>query len=146
MLANLDIVATAELAPADRLVLDAHAVRTSDRVWTLSPASLLAAVDDGRDPAEFGAFLDARAVHDVPATVRTLLGDVAACTRQVRDLGLCQVIECADASVAVLIASDRSLRAHCTRIGDRHLPIGAGAEPKVRTALRRLGYPLGPGG
>lgn len=145
VLANFDIVATAGLAPADRLVLDAHAVRTSDRVWTLSVASLLAAVDAGRGPAGFGAFLDTHAVRGVPATVRTLLDDVAARARQVRDLGLRQVIECADPSVAVLIASDRSLRAHCTRIGDRHLLVATGAEPKVRTALRKLGYPLGPG-
>ena len=49
-LANHDIVATADLAPADRLVLDAFATRTSDRVWTISTASLLAAVDAGRAP------------------------------------------------------------------------------------------------
>jgi hypothetical protein len=40
VLANHDIVATADLAPADRLALDAFAARTSDRVWTVSTASL----------------------------------------------------------------------------------------------------------
>ena len=71
VLANHDIVATADLAPADRLVLDTFATRTSDRVWTISTASLLAAVDAGRAPGELGAFLDERAVHAVPATVHT---------------------------------------------------------------------------
>jgi hypothetical protein len=51
VLANHDIVATADLAPADRLVLDTFATHTSDRVWTISTASLLAAVDAGRAPA-----------------------------------------------------------------------------------------------
>ena len=58
VLANHDIVATADLAPADRLVLDAFAARTSDRVWTVSTARLLAAVDAGRAPGELRTFLD----------------------------------------------------------------------------------------
>ncbi len=55
-----------------------------------------------------------------------------------------RVVECADAALATLLANDRTLRAHCTRIGDRHLLL-AGAEAKVRTAMRKLGYALGPG-
>ncbi|WP_255413894.1 hypothetical protein [Pseudonocardia sp. MH-G8] len=38
---------------------------------------------------------------------------------------------------------DRTLRAHCTRIGDRHLLIAVAGEAKVRAALRKLGYALG---
>ena len=76
VLANHDDVATADLAPADRLVLDTFATRASDRVWTFSKASLLAAVDAGRAPGELGSFLDQRALHTVPATVRRLLDDV----------------------------------------------------------------------
>jgi len=76
VLANHDVVATADLAPADRLVLDTFATRASDRVWTFSKASLLAAVDAGRAPGELGSFLDQRALHTVPATVRRLLDDV----------------------------------------------------------------------
>ena len=97
VLANHDIVATADLAPADRLALDAFAARTSDRVWTVSTASLLAAVDAGRAPGELGSFLDERAVHAVPATVQRLLADVEARAGQVRDLGTRRVLECADA-------------------------------------------------
>jgi hypothetical protein len=63
VLANFDIIA-ADISPADQIVLDAFAIRTSDRVWTLSTASLVAAVDAGRTPDELAAFLDERAVHD----------------------------------------------------------------------------------
>ena len=77
----------ADLAPADRLVLDAFAARTSDRVWTVSTASLLAAADAGRAPGELVCFLDERAVHAVPGTVRRILADVEARAGQVRDLG-----------------------------------------------------------
>src|SRR6266496_3549191 len=41
VLPNLDIVVTGEMPPADRLMLDAYAARTADRVWTLREASLL---------------------------------------------------------------------------------------------------------
>lgn len=145
VLVTCDVVATDDLPAADRLVLDAHATRTSDRVWALSAPGLLAAVDAGRDLAEFGAFLTDRAAHGVPSTVRTLLDDVIRRSADVRDLGLRRVLECADPSVAALIARDRVLRRYCTPLGDRHLLLADGAEPKVRGALRTLGYALGPG-
>jgi hypothetical protein len=145
VLANFDLVATTDLPAADRLMLDAYAARTSDRVWTLSAGSLLAAEDAGRPVDDLAAFLAERAVHDVPATVTTLLTDVSARARQVDDLGVRRIIECADATVATLLARDRAVSAHCTRIGDRHLMLAPGAEAKVRTALRKLGYSLGPG-
>jgi hypothetical protein len=144
VLANHDIVATADLAPTDRLVLDAFAACTSDRVWTVTTASLLAAVDSGRTPDELGAFLDERAVHAVPATVRRLLADVQARAGQVRDLGVRRVVECAEPSIAALLAQDRALRGLCSRVGERHLMLDPAGEPKARAALRKLGYPLGP--
>jgi hypothetical protein len=144
VLANHDIVATADLAPADQLVLDAFATRTSDRVWTVSTASLLAAADAGRAPGELAGFLEERAVHTVPTTVRRLLTDVEARTGQVRDLGTRRVLECADASIATLLAQDRSMRGLCTRLGERHLILDPAGEQKARTALRKLGYPMGP--
>jgi hypothetical protein len=144
VLANHDIVATAELAPTDRFVLDTFAARTNDRVWTVSTASLLAAVDGGRLPDEFSSFLDERAVHAVPATVRSLLADVEARAGQVRDLGARRVLECADAAVATLLTRDRSMRGLCTRVGERHLMLEPAGEQKARSILRKLGYPLGP--
>jgi Helicase conserved C-terminal domain len=144
VLANHDIVATADLAPADRLVLDTFATRTSDRVWTISTASLLSALDAGRAPGELRTFLDERVVHAVPATVHTLLADVETRAGRIRDLGTHRVLECADPSVATLLAQDRSLRGLCIRLGERHLIVDPSGEPKARSALRKLGYPLGP--
>lgn len=144
VLANFDVVATAELSPTDRLVLDAYATRSSDRVWTLTAASLLAAADAGRAPAEFSVFLTARAAHGLPGTVQTLLDDVAARASQVRDLGMCRLVECADPHVAMLISRDRTLRTRCTLIGDRHLMVSESGEARFRSALRALGYVLGP--
>jgi hypothetical protein len=137
------VVAVADLAPADRMVLDTFAVRRSERVWSFSAASLLAAVDAGRTPGEFAAFLAERSVHPVPAAAHRLFDDVEARAGQVRDLGVRRVLECADASVATLLERDRSLRRLVTRVGERHLLLDPAAEPKARTALRALGYPLG---
>jgi hypothetical protein len=143
VLANHDIVARADLTSPERLVLDAFAARTSDRVWTVTRASLLAAVDAGRAPGELGRFLDERAVHAVPATVGTLLADVEARADQVRDLGARRVLECADAGIATLLAQDRSMRGLGTRLGERHLMLDPAGEQKARAALRKLGYPTG---
>ena len=74
--------------PAHGLVLDAFAARTSERVWTLSTASLLAAVDAGRSPGELAAFLAERTAHAVPAAAHTRLDDVEARAERVRDPGL----------------------------------------------------------
>jgi Helicase conserved C-terminal domain len=143
VLANLDVVA-GDITQTDRIVLDAFATRTSDRVWTLSTASLMAAVDAGRSTGELAAFLDERAVHGIPSTVRGLLTDVEGRAGQVRDLGLLRVIECADSAVATLLSRDRNMRGLCRRIGERHLIIDPTGESKARAALRRLGYPVGP--
>ena len=144
VLPNLDVVVLGDLPVADRLVLDAFATRGSERVWTLSAASLLAAADTGRPPRELAGFLADRATHGLPQAVRTLLDDVDARLRRVRDLGLHRVVECADAQTTTLLAKDRTLRGLCTRIGERHLLIPPAAEAKARAALLRLGHPLGP--
>ncbi|MDK3258539.1 helicase-associated domain-containing protein [Blastococcus capsensis] len=144
VLPNLDVVSLGELPAADRLVLDAFASRTSDRVWTLSAGSVLAAADVGRPPHELTSFLTDRAAHGLPQTLTTLLDDVEARLRRVRDLGVRRVVECADAQTATLLAGDRALRGLCTRVGERHLLITLADEAKARAALLRLGHPLGP--
>src|SRR3954447_18624660 len=107
VLPNLDVVALGDVPPGDRLVLDAFSAGTSERVWTLSTASMLAAVDPGRAPGgrgafpggrapgELAAFLAERAAHGVPPAVCTLLDDVEARAGRVCDLGLHRVVECA---------------------------------------------------
>lgn len=140
VLPNLDIVVTGELPPADRLMLDAYAVRSADRVWTLREASLLAALDAGRSLDQLRHFLAARATHELPNPVTVLLADVAARAGRLRNLGMVRLIECADPALAALIAGDRRLRGRCHLVGDRHLAVPVGREPEFRRALRPLGY------
>jgi hypothetical protein len=142
VLPNLDVVVTGELAPADRLLLDAYAQRISDRVWSMTPATLLAAVGQGRDLAEFTKFLESRSANEIPATVASLFGDVARRVSQLQDTGTARVIECADASVALLIARDRQAGPLCRLLGDRHLAIPLEHETAFRRRLRTIGYVL----
>lgn len=140
VLPNLDIVVTGTPTPSDELLLSAYAERTADRVWAVSAASLLAALDTGRNLAEFTDFLSRRAEHELPGALRTLIGDVTRRAGQLTDLGHARVIECADAALAALIAGDRVLRGLCRPIGERHLAVPLEAELKFRTALRKRGY------
>lgn len=140
VLPNLDIVATGVVSVADELVLSAYAKQTSDRVWTVSAASLLAAIDAGRNLAEFTTFLTERIEHELPGALTTLVDDVTQRAAQLTDLGHARVITCADHALATLIARDRDLRSLCRLIGDRHLAIPLEQEGKFRKALLKLGY------
>jgi hypothetical protein len=142
VLPNLDIVATGQLHPADRLLLSGHAQQTGDRVWALSAGSLLAAIDAGRSLDQFIAFLESRTSHELPGTVRVLLSDVWDRTRQLRDGGVVRVIECVDRALVPLITRDRKLRELCRPLGDRHIAIPLDHEADFRKALRALGYVL----
>jgi hypothetical protein len=143
ILSNLDVVATGELTPADRLVLDAYAERTADRVWTLSADTVLAAVAAGCSIDQLRGFLEGRmAQPELPATLLVLLGDVTARAGRLRDLGQVRLIECADPALATLIRHDRRLRPLCAAIGERHLAVTTEQEPAFRRALQALGYAL----
>jgi hypothetical protein len=140
VLATLEVVATGAMRPGDELLLDAYAERTSDRVWSLSAGSLLAAVDRGRALEELRQFLQQQAGHALPSSVTTLIGDITGRTASVRSRGVVHLIECTDPPLAALIAGDRHLRRLCTTVGDRHLAVPLEHEPAFREALRALGY------
>jgi hypothetical protein len=140
VLPTLDIVAIGEPITADRLVLDAHAQHTSDRVWTVRAETLLAALQSGRQLSQFVTFLTDRATHDLPATLTVLVDDVTARATKIRDHGLVRLIECADAPLATLIARDPKLRSLCSLVGDHHVAVPLEHEDKFRRALRTLGY------
>ncbi|MBV6758600.1 helicase-associated domain-containing protein [Rhodococcus opacus] len=142
VLPNLDIVVTGTLSPADQLLLSAYAEHTADRVWTVSAASLLSAIDGGRHLEDLTTFLARRTDHELPGTLRTVVDDVTRRAGQLTDHGHARVIECTDSALAALITRDRALRTLCRPIGDRHLAVPLEHEPKFRRALHKLGYAL----
>ena len=142
VLPNLDVVATGTVSPGDQLLLSAYAEHTSDRVWTVSAASLLAAIHTGHNPRDFTTFLAHRTEHELPRSLETLISDVTRRAGQLVDLGHARVIECADPALAALITHNRALRALCHPFGDRHLAVPLDRELKFRRALLKLGYVL----
>ncbi|WP_319461393.1 hypothetical protein [Micromonospora sp. RTP1Z1] len=146
VLPTLDIVAVGDPTAADRLVLDAHAEHTTDRIWTVRADTLLAAVETGRPLGQFVTFLADRATHDLPAAMTVLVDDVTTRAARVRDRGLVRLVECADVPLATLIARDPKLRTLCTLVGDRHLTVPVEHETQFRRALRALGYTTTPAG
>jgi hypothetical protein len=142
VLPTLDIVAIGEPTAADRLVLDAHAKHTSDRVWTVRADTLLAAVESGRQLSQFFTFLTDRATHDLPAAMTVLVDDVSTRATKIRDQGLVRLIECADGPLANLIAHDPKLRSLCSLVGDRHLAVPVEHQEKFRRTLGTLGHIL----
>jgi hypothetical protein len=142
VLPNLDIVALGEISVADRLVLDAYAERTSDRVWSLTAPALLAALDTGRSLDVFSRFLGDRSHTELPSTATTLIDDIARRGSRLRDLGIAQLVECADPALATLIANDRRFRTLCRAVGDRYIAIPPEHGTAFRKGLRTLGYAL----
>jgi hypothetical protein len=142
VLPNLDVVATGALSAGDQLVLSGYAERTADRVWTISAASLLTAINTGRHPADFASFLAQRTEHKLPEALGILISDVSWRCAQLIDLGHARVIECADRALAALITHNRALRALCHPIGECHLAVPLAHELKFRMALLKLGYAL----
>lgn len=137
-----DLVALDGLPPAQALLLDAYAHRAGERTWSLTPASLLAAIDAGREVTELRGYLDRAAANPMPETVATLLEDAEHRCGQVRDLGPVHLIECAEEATAALLATDRRLRTLATRVGERHFAVPADKHAAFRKAALKLGYPL----
>jgi hypothetical protein len=145
VLPNLDVVVTdPPLGPADRLLLERFAEQTSDAVWHLGPAKVLAAVEEGLTVAELREFLAGKSKEPLPHTAEVFLDDLASRAGQLEDLGAARLIACKDAQVATLLAHDRKLRSLCRLAGERELVFRASDEAAVRRTLRELGYVLPP--
>ncbi len=131
-----------DLPPADALFLDRVAERTSDRVWRLSRAKLLAAFETGTELSVVRAFLHARSEGPLPATVVDFLDGIEARTTAVRDGGTVRVVECRDAALALELANDGALRELCIHGGENRILVPRARESAFRRALQRAGYVL----
>jgi hypothetical protein len=144
VLPNHDVVVTGTLPPGGQLLLEAFARQGSDRVWSITPGSVLAALGAGRQVRELAVFLHEESATGVPPTLTRLLDDAEARARVVRDEGVVRLISCADAATAALVARDRRAGRYCRLIGDRYLAVPLDQEAKFRAALPAVGYPLLP--
>ena len=142
VLPNHDVVVTGTLRPGGRLVLEAFARQASERVWTITLASVLAALGTGRQVRELAGFLSQESATGVPPTLTRLLDDAEARARVLRDEGVVRLVSCTDPATATLVARDRRAGRYCRLVGDRFLAVPVDQEAKFRAALAAVGYPL----
>jgi hypothetical protein len=145
VLPNQDVVViNPPLPPGDRMLLERFGERRSDDVWRLTAERILGAVEEGGSLDELTEFLAAQSVEGLPHPVEVFLGDLRHKATRLRDSGTVRLIECADETLARMLAGDPQLRGKCRQAGERGLVFALKDEAAVRKALRRLGYILPP--
>ena len=98
------------------------------------------AAEEGQPVSDLRDFLTAKSDEPLPQTVDTFLADLEARIGQLSDCGPSRLLECKDATVAALLASDRRLGKLCLPAGERHLVFRTADEAAFRRGLRELGY------
>ncbi len=143
VLPNRDVVITdLEAAAGDMLILSLYAEKSSERVWRLEQAKMLAAVESGRDLKELRNLLQTRSENELPEVIARFLDDVEERSRRVLDRGMARLIECADKDTAQLLSHDPRTKRYCMAAGERHIVVSAENEAAFRKGLRQLGYIL----
>jgi len=143
VLPNLDIVMTGPpLSPAEALMMNTFTEKTADAVWKLNRETALKAAESGHDLKEFQAFLTKASAEAFPKTVKQFFEDCLSRSQSLQDQGIARLIECADATLAALIAHDSRTKKYCQLAGDRHLVVLLDHETRFRNGLRKLGYTL----
>ncbi len=143
VLPNLDIVMTgAPLKPAEALMMNTFSEQTSDAVWKLNRATALKATEAGHSLKEFRGFLNKASAEAFPKTVEQFFEDCLSRSESLQDQGIARLIECADATLATLIAHDSRTKKYCQLAGEKHLVVLLDQETRFRNGLRKLGYSL----
>ncbi len=133
-------VAEGALSTEEALFLDDWAEREADTTWRLNRGKIIEAVERGRNVAELREFLEARDPRGLPETVDGFLVATGRQAGALKNIGGAFLIECADATIADLIAGHELTKGLCLKAGTKHLAVKAEAEEKFRAALRGLGY------
>lgn len=145
VLPNRDVVITdLRAASGDVLILGLYAEKTSERVYRLDQARMLAAVESGREIQELRELLTTRSSEALPPVVERFLQDVETRGQRVQDRGMARLIECADAPTAQLLTHDPCTKRYCLPAGERHVIVPADSEAAFRKGLHQVGYILPP--
>ena len=141
VLPNLRLkIAGASLSAEERLVLETYATAESETIWCLDRDKTLSAIESGHDASELQDFLTSRDDQPLPEVVEGFLRDTQHRARALIQKGTALLIECADADLAALLASDARTAKLCLRAGERHLAVRAESEGAFRKAVHELGY------
>ena len=128
---------------SEALLLEIYATAESKGLWRLDHSRTVWAVEAGHAVAglaELRAFLTTRHDQDLPETVQGFLRTTEQRARALKHQGNALLIECADAHIADLLATDRRTAKLCLRAGERNLVVPAESEHAFRNEIHALGY------
>jgi hypothetical protein len=135
-------VSNGGLLAEEALFLENYAEAQSETLWRLDRHKSLIAVENGHDITELQEFLRAGDDQLLPETVEGFMTTIQRQGQALRHRGTVLLIECADAKLADLIATNAQTQALCQRTGERGLVIASDSENAFRKAIHQLGYGL----
>jgi len=128
------------LSAEESLVLEMWATEEADRLWQLDFQKAIVAVEKGHDMDEFREFLQARDDQPLPDTVESFIKSAGKQGKALKVAGTTLLIDCSDAQVAAMLATNKETAQLCLLAGDRHVVVRLEDEKKFRTHIRALGY------
>lgn len=128
------------LTADETLLLETYAQPEAAGAWRLDRDRTLEALETGGRIDELREFLTARDDQPLPETVEGFLDATARRAQALVPQGPALLVECADAALAELLATQEPTDKLCRRTGERGIVIRAEVEDKFRKAIRQLGY------
>ena len=133
-------VTGAHLTSDEKLTLETYASLEAEDVWRLDPDKTLAAIESGHPAKELREFLASRDDQPLPEKVEGFLRNTERRARALALRGTGLLIQCADASLAALLADNDRTAKFCLRAGERNLVVPSQYEDAFRKAIHELGY------
>ncbi len=128
--------------PGERLMLERIAKPRSEDRWDLDPEALLRHSADGDERGRIRAFMESAAGAVLPEHLTRLLDSVAERATALSDAGPARLIQCRDAALAALLASDPATAGTCSRAGERQVCVPEQRLAAFRKGVARLGLVL----
>jgi len=127
------------IEPAETLLLETWAERTSDRNWRLDPLRARDAIERGNSPDDFLSFLQQCDDQPVPETIQGFLKTSLSNGTALQDTGEARLFNCRDSKTADMILEQNKLKKICHRCGETQLAVPAEHLQKFQKHIRSLG-------
>jgi hypothetical protein len=128
--------------PAEQLQLEQIAKPLPGDRWDLNTGAILARGTDADELDRIRQFIESSLEGHLPAEVSDLLDSIAERATALTDAGPARLIQCRDASLAILLSSDPATAGHCSRVGERHLCVADKKLAAFRKGVTKLGFVL----
>jgi hypothetical protein len=142
VLPNCEVAITQreEFTPNVRAVLERLAEPVSEGVYRLQRDRILTAIETDLTTEAMTEFLADKSAQPLPRTVAVFLDDIRRNSRALKASGTAVLFTVADATLAHLIANDRTLSGLCSVTSETTLVVPAEKEAVFRRRVKQLGY------